>query len=131
MAGKFGMKDGTEYLPEYNWTPGMNDDLAYADRAGWETSVAMLTGGVPQDWDMFGGPEVGNQYDLDPMSEARTMTTFSESDPKALDHIGMAAAEGATGMQENAAYVTLTGPGGKKSATAPQNYTNVGRMKKA
>jgi hypothetical protein len=124
----FKLKAGTDYLPSYNWEIGMNDDLAYADRAGWETSVEMLTGGSAHDWDVFGGLEVGNQYDLDPMGEERAMTTFSKDDPKAKGHIGAAAAEGGAGMQDNANYVTTTG--GKKMATGPQNYNAVGLSKK-
>jgi len=121
--GKFGMKSGTEYLPKYNWSPGMNDELQYSDRAGYTTSMEMLTGGVPEDWDMFSGPEVGNQYDLDPMSEERSMTTFSQTDPMAKGMIGMMATEGAP-MQEG--ETRLEGPGGKKvNLSSPQTYNRV------
>lgn len=129
--GKFAMKDGTEYLPKYTWTEGMNDDLAYSDRAGWTTSMEMLTGGVAHDWTDFGSLEVGNQYDLDAMGEERSMTTFAEGDgPMAKSHIGMMSMEDGAGMQDNANYSTLSGPGGKKVAMAPQNYNNVGKMSK-
>lgn len=126
--GKFALKDGTEYLPAYNWEIGMNDDLAYSDRAGWTTSVEAITGGVAHEMFMFGGLEVGNQYDLDPMGEERSMTTFSDGDPAAKGHVGMASLEVGAGMQDNANYVTTTG--GKKMATGPQNYNRVGMSKK-
>src|SRR5260370_31535168 len=92
---KFGLQSGTSYLPKYNWEMGMNDDLAYEDRAGWQTSVAMLTGGVPMDWDDLGALEVGNQYDHDPMGEERSMATFSEGVPRAMGKIGMMSTESA------------------------------------
>ena len=128
MAADFKLKAGTDYLPGYNWEIGMNDDLAYSDRAGWTTSVEMLTTGSPRDWDMFGGLEVGNNYDLDPMGEERHLATFSPSDPKAMGMIGKAGMEGGAGMQDNASYVTTTG--GKKMAEGPQNYNSVGMSKK-
>lgn len=125
--GKFGLKDGTDYLEHYNWEPGMNDDLAYADRAGWQTSVAMLTGGCSEEYDLFGGPEVGNQYDLDPMGEERGMTTFSRDTPEAMDHIGMAGEEHGDGMQEG--EVTTTG-GKRVNLTSPQTYNRIAANKK-
>jgi len=124
----FKLKSGVDYLPDYNWEIGMNDDLAYSDRAGWTTSVEMLTTGSAHEWDMFGGLEVGNQYDLDAMGEERQHTTFSQGDPKAAGHIGGASMEAGAGMQDNANYVTTTG--GKKMATGPQNYNAVGMSKK-
>lgn len=126
MAGKFGLKDGTEYLPRYNWGLGMNDDLAYADRAGWQTSVAMLTGGQPMDWDDLGALEVGNQYDLDPMGEDRGMTTFSDDVPRAMGHVGMMTAEGGAPMQ--AADTEVSGK--RVNLSTPQTYNSVGAMKK-
>lgn len=128
MAESFKLKSGVDYLPDYNWEIGMNDDLAYADRAGWETSVEMITGGSPHDWDMFGGLEVGGNYELDPMGEDRHMATFSQGDPKAMGRIGMASAEVGAGMQDNASYMTTTG--GKKIAMGPQNYNSVGMSEK-
>ena len=126
MAGKFGLKDGTEYLPKYNWETGMNDDLAYADRAGWQTSVAMLTGGQPMDWDDLGALEVGNQYDHDPMGEDRSMATFSEGVPRAKGMIGMMATESGGGMQETQRTV-----GGKSvNLETPQTYNRIDANKK-
>ena len=125
----FKLKSGVDYLPHYNWEIGMNDDLAYSDRAGWTTSVEMVTTGVPMEWFAFGGLEVGNQYDLDAMGETRKKTTFADNDPEADgDHIGMASLEVGAGMQDNAHYVTTTG--GKKMAEGPQNYNMVGSQKK-
>lgn len=120
------LKSGVEYLPKYNLEPGMNDDLAYEDRAGFCTSIEMLTTGSPQDWNDFSGPEVGNPYDMDPMGEERTMMTFG-ADSKALGHIGEAATE-AGGHQEGAGAATTTG--GKSTHLAPQNYNRVGAMKR-
>jgi len=125
MAGKFGLKDGTEYLHKYNWETGMNDDLAYSDRAGWQTSVAMLTGGQPMDWDELGALEVGNQYDLDPMGEDRGKTTFSDSVPSAKGMIGMMATE-SSGMQATDRTV-----GGKNvNLETPQTYNKIDANKK-
>lgn len=124
MADSKHLKSGADYLDAYNWEPGMNDDLAYADRAGYQTSVEMLTTGRPEDWSMFGGPEVGNQYDLDPMGEERSMTTFSHGDPSAHGHIGVAGAEGAVSPQS-----TETTTGGKRVASAPQNYSRGNKLK--
>ncbi len=121
------LKSGTEYLPAYNWEPGMNDDVMLSDRAGYTTSVEMLTGGAPHEWDMFGGPEVGNQYDLDPMGEERGMTTFSMDDPKANGHIGMMAAEGGASRDGGSPAMTV---GGKSTDLAPQTYNRVGLKQK-
>jgi hypothetical protein len=121
MAGKFNLKSGTEYLPKYNWELGMNDDLAYSDRAGWTTSTEMLCGGVGMEWDDLGALEVGNQYDLDPMSEERGKTTFSDGVPTAMGHIGIMAAEGAPGMQ-----MTERTVGGKNvDLSSPQTYNKI------
>ena len=128
MAGDFKLKDGTQYLAPFNWEIGMNDDLAYSDRAGWTTSVEMVTTGVPVDMFTLGGLEVGNNYDLDPMGEDRSMTTFNQNDPMAKGMIGMQGREVGAGMQDNASYVTTTG--GKKMAEGPQNYNSVGMSKK-
>lgn len=126
MAGKFGLLDGTSYLPKYNWSTGMNDELAYSDRAGWQTSIAMLTGGQPMDWDELGALEVGNQYDLDPMGEERGKTTFSDDVPRAMGHIGMMTTESGGGMQETDVTV-----GGKRvNLSTPQTYNKIDQMKK-
>lgn len=121
MAGKFGLKDGTEYLPKYNWETGMNDDLAYSDRAGYQTSIAMLTGGQPMDWDDLGALEVGNQYDLDQMGETRGMTTFSDSVPRATG------AQGMLGMEASASQQSTDRTVGGKSVnlSTPQTYNTI------
>ncbi len=123
--GKFNLKDGTSYLPKYNWELGMNDDLAYSDRAGFTTSVEMLCGGKGMEWDDLGSLEVGNQYDLDPMSEERSKTTFSDGVPMAMGHIGLMAAEGAPGMQ-----MTESTVGGKSvNLKDPQTYNSIAANK--
>lgn len=120
-SGKFALKSGVDYLPHYNWEPGMNDDLAQSDRAGWTTSEAMLTGGQTMDWGALGSLEVGNCYDLDPMGEERKDTTFSHDDPSASGHIGIMGAEGAPGMQP-----TQTTSGGKSvDISSPQTYNKI------
>jgi hypothetical protein len=74
----------------------------------------------------MGGLEVGNQYDLDPMSEERSETTFSMGVPRAKGFIGMSGAEGSTPMQP-----TQTTVGGKSvDLMEPQTYNDVGRIKK-
>ena len=128
MATDMKLKSGKDYLPTYNWSVGMNDDVAYQDRAGWQTSVEMLTGGSPAEWDAYGGLEVGNQYDMDPMGEERDMTTFNDGamGPQAHGHIGIMAGEGFTPMQPTQRTV-----GGKNvDLMAPQTYNDIGRIKK-
>lgn len=129
MAKDFKLQSGVDYLERYDWEIGMNDDLAYSDRAGWTTSVEMVTTGSAQEWSAFGGLEVGNNYDLDAMGETRKKATFSDAEPTADgDHIGMVSAEVGAGMQDNASYVMTTG--GKKMALGAQNYNRVGMSKK-
>jgi hypothetical protein len=120
------MKAGTDYLPTYNWEPGMNDEVAYADRAGYNTSVTMLTEGVAADWGDFGSLEVApTNYEMDPMGEDRTMMTFPAG--KAMGHVGMMATEGSGGMQPTQRTV-----GGGKSVdiSSPQNYNSIANLKK-
>ena len=128
MAGKFGMKDGSEYLPKYNWEIGMNDDLAYSDRAGWQTSTEMLTGGKPMDWLELSGLEVGpDPYENDPMGEDRTMMTFSTGVPNATGKIGLMGAEGGASMQAGAS----TTSGGKSvNLSTPQTYNKIDANKR-
>jgi hypothetical protein len=128
MAGKYGMKDGTEYLPKYNWEIGMNDELQNADRAGWQTSVEMLTGGKPMEWDDLGGLEVGpTSYEHDPMGEDRTMMTFSSGEPRAVGKIGMMEMESSAPMQEGA---TRTSGGKSVNLSTPQTYNKIDAYKK-
>lgn len=125
-APKQGMQSGADVLPKYNWDLGVNDEMMASDRGGWVTSTEMLTGGVAHDWYCFGGLEVGNQYDLDPMGEERTETTFNsaEDGPQALGSIGMLGAGGAPGSQEGALVKT---EGGKTMREGPQTYTRYGK----
>jgi len=117
------LKDGTDYLPKYNWTTGMNDDLARADAAGYNTSIEMVTSGVPLDWGDLGGLEVGpSNYEMDPMGEERTKMTFPADG--ALGMIGMAATEAAP-QQGTQALV-----GGKRAdMSSPQTYNSIGLKK--
>jgi hypothetical protein len=128
MADKFHLEAGPKYLPVYNWQPGINGDLADADRAGFQTSVEAITGGIPMSLFALGGPEVGGQYDLDPMGEERGHTTFSHEDPRGPGFIGMLGLEESAGRQEGAHYVRTVS--GKTTALAPQNYNRLGYPKK-
>jgi hypothetical protein len=124
--GKFTLKSGAEYLPAYNHEIGMNDDVAMSDRAGWTTSTEMLCGGRGEEYDMFGGLEVGNQYDLDVMGEDRSMTTFSSGTPEMKGKVGMMGMAGAPGMQS-----TQRTSGGKNvDLESPQTYSDIDQMKK-
>lgn len=120
---KQGSQSGADVLPKYNWGLGMNDEMMDHDRGGFTTSTEMLTGGVSHEWYCFGGLEVGNPYDLDPMGEERTDATFnkSESGPYALGGMGSMASEGSAGKQEGGAVVS--GQGGRTMQSAPQTYT--------
>jgi hypothetical protein len=51
--------------------PGMDEAQAQMDRQGFRTSVEMITGGVRKMVGEGTGPEVGNQYDVDPLGEER------------------------------------------------------------
>lgn len=113
---------GDRYLPLYNWEMGMNDEVAYADRVTYATSVEMLTTGVARDWTDFGSLEVGHAYSLDPMGEERSMMTFPASAAKG--QVGMLATAGA-GPQN-----TVSTVGGKSIASAPQNYSRTPMMRK-
>jgi hypothetical protein len=116
-AFNMAMTSGDKYLPAYNWEPGMNDEVAYADRVTYATSVEMLTTGVAEDWGHFGSLEVGNPYDMDPMGEDRSLMTFPASDAKGM--IGKMATASA-GPQN-----TQTTVGGKSVASTPQTYNKV------
>ena len=123
---KQGMQSGADVLPKYNWGLGMNEEVMDSDRGGWVTSTEMVTGGVAHDWYCFGGLEVGNQYDLDPMGEERTETTFNSSPegPEALGNVGMMAAAGDAGEQAGAVVREV---GGKTVRQEPQTYTRYNR----
>jgi hypothetical protein len=120
MALKQGMQSGADVLPKYNWGLGMNEEMMDGDRGGWVTSTEMITGGQACEWDAFGGLEVGNQYDMDPMGEERTETTFNSGEygPQALGSVG-GASGGSAGKQPG----PIASDGGKTFNTAPQNYS--------
>lgn len=124
MGMNTALKDGTMYLPKYNWDAGMNDDLAYADRAGYNTSVEMVTSGSPHDWGDFGTLEVGPPYEMDPMGEDRSMMTFPAENAKG--HIGMATTESASqqGTQRT------VGGGKAVELEDPQTYNSIAISKK-
>lgn len=121
------LKDGTMYLPKYNWTPGMNDDLAYADRAGYNTSIEMLTSGSPHDWTDFGALEVGpSGYEMDPMGEDREKMTFTEGGSKAMGMIGMAGTESSSQQPTQ----KMVGDGKSVDIEDPQTYNNIAGVKR-
>ena len=126
MARDLKLQSGKNYLPSYNWEIGMNDDVAYSDRSGYSTSVEAALSGIAADWDDMGGLEVGNQYDLDPMSEERSDTTFSQGVPRAKGKIGMMGVEGGASMQATQRTV-----GGKSvDLETPQTYNSIDVGKK-
>ena len=51
--------------------PGMDEAQAQKDRQGFTTTVEMITGGMKKMVGDGTGPEVGNQYDTDPLGEER------------------------------------------------------------
>lgn len=118
------LKSGWDYLPRYNWTPGMNDDLAYADRAGYNTSVEALTSGHPSDWGDFGSLEVGGPYEMDPMGEDREKMTFPASNAKGM--IGMAATESASQQPTQ----KMVGDGKSVDIEDPQTYNSIAGVKR-
>ena len=125
-APKQGSMSGADVLPKYNWDLGVNEEVMDSDRGGFVTSVNMITGGQAYDWDCFGGLEVGNQYDMDPMGEERTETTFNSSadGPEAMGSVGMLGAQGGAGKQSGA---VATIGGGKTVREEPQTYTRYGK----
>lgn len=121
-APKQGSMSGADVLPKYNWGLGMNDEMMESDRGGWVTSVEMVTGGQAFDWYCFGGLEVGNPYDMDPMGEVRDNKTFEGGDgPQALGPSSMMGSQGGAGSQEGGSVMEVGG--GKTMRSAPQTYT--------
>jgi len=60
--------------------PGMDDEQAQTDRHGWRTSVDFVTGkGMLVEAMSAGGPEVGNQFDTDPLGEEYSAITYPAS----------------------------------------------------
>jgi hypothetical protein len=96
--------------------PGMDDAQAQEDRHGWKTSVDMVTGKGRLAYFCDGaGPEVGNQYDPDPMGEEYNAVTYGgEPGPH-----GKAVSTPSALQEERSS-------GGRMVATAPQNYSRVG-----
>jgi len=95
--------------------PGMDDPQAAADRRGFKTTVQMVTGaGDVVAMNDGGGPEVGNQYDADPMGEEYTAITFPSSEPD----------WGGAGSVAPAATMERTTTAGNSVASAPQNRTS-------
>jgi len=59
-----------------NLFPGMNDEEAQKDRAGYHTTVEMVTGGVMDEAFNGGGVEVGNCYDEDALGEEYSNVSY-------------------------------------------------------
>ena len=94
--------------------PGMDDPQAAADRRGFKTTMEMVTGaGMVVAMNDMGGPEVGNQYDVDPMGEDYSAVTYPGSEPD----------WGAGNTMSPSAQQERTTTAGSKVASAPQNYT--------
>lgn len=97
--------------------PGMDDAQAAADRRGFRTTMEMVTGAgnVVATNDM-GGPEVGNQYDADPMGEDYSAITYPSSEPD----------WGGGAKSAPSAVMERSTTAGNKVASAPQNRTTFG-----
>ena len=99
-----------------NLEPGMDDPQAEADRKGWQTTVNMLTGaGERKDFTAGAGPEVGNNYDADPLGEEYGAVTYNTAD-------GAGTSGGGPSAQ-----MPRTDQSGKTTASAPQNYNTVAK----
>ena len=62
--------------------PAMDDAQAQMDRVGWtRTQASVLGPGESRDYAAMAGPEVGNQYDADPMGEDYSAVTYRSSEP--------------------------------------------------
>lgn len=63
---------------EKKMEPGMDDPQAQTDRSGWTIGAGMPTGNSDRVSVMAGGgPEVGNNYDEDPLGEEYKKVTYS------------------------------------------------------
>ena len=120
---KSGMEfDGTTAIPDPNLEIGMDFDLWAKDRAGFRTSVKMVTGGVSAEFGSFAGPEVGEQFQ-GADGEERTDTCYVSSNAMDIidgDTVGSMGREGAVMAGEfGNKSTTMTG---KSTLRAPQNY---------
>jgi hypothetical protein len=100
-----------------NLEPGMDDPQAQADRKGWQTTVASLTGAGEANlsYEDRAGPEVGNNYDIDPLGEEYSPVTYTQSTSQGSASAGPSAQE------------PRGDKAGKTTASAPQNYSNVAK----
>jgi hypothetical protein len=95
-----------------NIEPGMDDPQAAADRKGYQTTVDMVTGkGMVHAANDGGGPEVGNQYDADPMGEEYGAVTYPKTTPD----------WGGSGTVAPGATMPRKTSAGNEVASAPQN----------
>ena len=112
---------GTETTPMADLELGMNFDQWVRDRAGFRTSVAMVTGGVSAMFGEYAGPEVGANYQGG-MGEDRTEPTYSmdrnrggvPNPPGRMGPSG-SASPGQYGEKSTTGF-------GKSTLRAPQNY---------
>jgi len=96
--------------------PGMDDAQAAADRKGFRTTTEMVTGaGMVVAMNDMGGPEVGNQYDADPMGEDYSAVTYPTSEPD----------WGGSGSVGPTATMPMKTSAGNTVASAPQNRSKV------
>ena len=75
-----------EIMDSKKLEPGMDDAQAQADRRGWAIPVTMPTG--QNEIAAVGanaGPEVGNQYDVDPMGEEYSAVTYDGKSSGGVD----------------------------------------------
>ena len=113
--------DGAEIIPEVNLEPGMNFDLWARDRAGFRTSMRMVTGGITCHLGDYSGIEVGPMYQSG-MAEERVDITYVQSNPvfHFPDPTGRIPLQGPTNpgefQKESATQF------GKNTLRAPQNY---------
>lgn len=97
--------------------PGMDDDQAQRDRKGWIISVADATGkGENRHFCEGAGPEVGVQFDRDPLGEEYAPITYGDDYPAA----GSMGRAGSTPSTQEPRRTTA----GSTVASAPQNYTS-------
>jgi hypothetical protein len=99
----------------------MNFDQWTRDRAGFRTSVEMVTGGKSAMFGDFAGPEVGANYQGG-MGEERTEPTYVSSN--AMHEIGEAPGSmAASGRVTPGQFQKKETTGfGKSTLRAPQNY---------
>lgn len=113
--------DGTEVIPEVDLEVGMNFDQWSRDRAGFRTSMAMVTGGVSAMFGDHAGPEVGENYPGG-MGEDRHEPTYATSNPV----YGIPNPPGSMGPEGAVEPGKFGGKGatqfGKTTLRAPQNY---------